>query len=140
MKTRITAYATGALFIAIGLWGILTATDSDPLGWAVWFGGAAVVHDGVLVPCVLLVGALTTRLPLSYRRRVQVVLMTGAVVTLVALPFVLGLGRRADNPSILPLPYGRNLLIVLAVIATAALIRRRWFHWSRPGKRADGRK
>ena len=37
-----------------------------------------------------------------------------------ALPAVLGIGRRADNPSLLPLDYGRNLAAVLAVIALAA--------------------
>ena len=30
---------------------------------------------------------------------------------------VAGIGRRADNPSILPLDYGRNLLVVLGLIA-----------------------
>ncbi|MFI0352972.1 hypothetical protein [Actinomadura sp. 9N407] len=144
MKARITAYTAGGVLIAIGLWGILTATDSNPAGWALWFGGAAVVHDAVLVPCVLLIGALTTRLPLSYRRRVQAALMVGGVVTLVALPLALGLGRRADNASLLPLPYGRNLLLVLVLIAVAAVLHRRWFRLGKLrrslGKRPDGGK
>ncbi|MFB4318266.1 hypothetical protein [Actinomadura sp. 21ATH] len=119
MKARLTAYTAGGALIALGLWGILTSTGSDPAGWALWLGGAAIVHDAVLVPPVLLAGALTARLPAAYRRRVQAALLIGGTVTLVALPLVLGLGRRADNPSLLPLPYGRNLVLVLAV--TAAL-------------------
>ncbi|MFC5752873.1 hypothetical protein [Actinomadura rugatobispora] len=123
MKRRILGHGVGGALIATGLWGLARESDVDLVGWAVWFGGAVLAHDAVLVPCVLLVGAATTRLPRSYRRLVQGALMVGGTVTLVALPFVLGLGRRADNPSILPLPYGRNLLIVLAaVLALAACI------------------
>lgn len=124
MKTRIVAYAVGGSLIALGLYGIVA--KSDPFGWAVWFGGAVVLHDAIFVPAVLLAGALTTRLPGSYRRRVQAALAMAAAVTLVALPFVLGFGRRADNPSLLPLSYGRNLLIVLAVIAVAATLPSVW--------------
>ncbi|WP_432927361.1 hypothetical protein ACQPZZ_38745 [Microbispora sp. CA-135349] len=33
-----------------------------------------------------------------------------------------GIGRRADNPSLLPLDYGRNLLVVLGLIALVAAL------------------
>jgi hypothetical protein len=132
MKARFTAYAVGTAFIGLGLWGLLTGTDTNPAGWAVWFAGAAIVHDGIIAPCVLLVGALTTRLPSSYRRRVQGTLLIGGAVSLMALPVVLGKGRRADNLSILPLAYGRNLVIVLAAIAVIAVL------WSLYRKRSDG--
>ncbi|GAA2399599.1 hypothetical protein GCM10010191_03330 [Actinomadura vinacea] len=129
MKKRILGYGVGGALMATGLWGLVRESDFDLVGWAVWFGGAALVHDAVLVPCVLLVGAATTRLPRSYRWHVQGTLMVGGMVTLVALPFVLGQGRRADNPSILPLSYGRNLLIVLAavfVLAVCTALRHRY--------------
>ncbi|MGP3934388.1 hypothetical protein [Nonomuraea sp. KM88] len=42
-------------------------------------------------------------------------------LVLATLPTVLALGRRADNPSILPLSYGVNLVIVLAAIALLAV-------------------
>jgi hypothetical protein len=57
--------------------------------------------------------------------------LSGALIA-VALPLVLGLGRTPDEPSALPLNYGRGLLISLAVvwlaaaaIAATALFRRR---------------
>ncbi|WP_433337627.1 hypothetical protein [Spirillospora sp. CA-294931] len=118
MKTRLLAYASGAVLIGIGLLGIVRDLD-DPVGWAVWFAGVVVAHDAVLMPAVLAAGALTGRLPDAYRRGAQVALAMAAVVSLVALPLVLGKGRRADNPSQLPLSYGWNLLVVLAVIAAA---------------------
>jgi hypothetical protein len=116
-------YGVGGVFIAIGLFGLLTNTaDTHPVGWAVWFGGAAVLHDGLLVPVVLVIGVLTTRIPLPYRRIIQAALAFAGVVTLVALPFVLGYGRHPANASILPLPYTRNLLIILTLITATALI------------------
>src|SRR5688500_18218417 len=107
-KARVTAYAVGAGFIQLGRWVLRVQASIDPEGWALWFAGAAIVHDGSLVPGVLMIGALTARLPSRYKRWVQGTLLVAGVVTLVALPMVLGYGRRADNPSILPLSYGRN--------------------------------
>ena len=38
------------------------------------------------------------------------------MVSLLALPFVIGAGRMPDNPTVLPLNYGRGLALVLAAI------------------------
>lgn len=128
MKARIgvcAAYAAGLALIGLGLRGI--AADVPAARWAAWFAGAAVLHDGVLVPAVLAAGLATGRLPAPYRRVVRAALVIAACVTAVAIPLVLGYGRRADEPSRLPLPYGRNLAIVLAaitVIAAAAVAAR----------------
>jgi hypothetical protein len=115
--SKAAAYAAGLALIAVGLRGIV---DQVPLAqWAKWFVGAAVLHDAVLVPAVLAAGALTGLVPAG-RRIVRAALVIGACVTVVAIPVVLGYGRRTDEPSRLPLPYGRNLGIVLGVIAAAA--------------------
>ncbi|WP_329090479.1 hypothetical protein OG979_38380 [Actinomadura citrea] len=115
--SKAAAYAAGLALIAVGLRGIV---DQVPFAqWAKWFAGAAVLHDAVLVPAVLAAGALTGLVPAG-RRIVRAALVIGACVTVVAIPVVLGYGRRADEPSRLPLPYGRNLGIVLGVIAAAA--------------------
>ncbi|NDU75361.1 hypothetical protein GWI34_22445 [Actinomadura sp. DSM 109109] len=112
------AYAVGLALIAVGLRGVV---EEVPVGqWAKWFAGAAVLHDAVLVPAVLAAGALTGLVPAGQRRVVRAALVIGGCVSLVALPAVLGYGRRADEPSRLPLPYGRNLAIVLAAVAAAA--------------------
>jgi len=42
-------------------------------------------------------------------------------VVAIALPFVIGAGMLADNPSKLPLNYGRGLGIVLVTIWTAVM-------------------
>ncbi|TDD63794.1 hypothetical protein, partial [Actinomadura rubrisoli] len=120
MKGRIAMYAAGLALVAVGLRGIVLHVDAA--GWALWFAGAAVLHDAVLVPAVLVAGLLTGRLPAWYRRTVRGALVVAGCVTAVALPLVLGYGRRADVPSRLPLPYGRNLAGVLSLIALAAAL------------------
>ncbi|MEV4008772.1 hypothetical protein AB0K37_41950, partial [Actinomadura sp. NPDC049753] len=116
--SKAAAYAAGLALIAVGLRGIV---DEVALAaWAKWFVGAAVLHDAVLVPAVLAAGALTGLVPAGRRRVVRAALVIGACVTVVAIPAVLGYGRRDDEPSRLPLPYGRNLAIVLGAIAVVA--------------------
>lgn len=116
-RGRWAAYGAGAVLVGIGVAGLLTnAASTHPVGWLVWFAGAAVLHDAVVVPLVLAAGVLVGRLPEPWRRVARTALVPAAVVTLVALPMVLGPGRRADVPSRLPLAYGTNLAAVLAAI------------------------
>ncbi|RKS73509.1 hypothetical protein BZB76_4202 [Actinomadura pelletieri DSM 43383] len=111
---RVVVTVAGLALIAWGAYGI--AAHVDAAAWAVWFAGAAVLHDAVLVPVVLVAGVATGRLPGPWRRAARTALVIGGAVTLVAAPLVLGYGRRADEPSRLPLPYDRNLAVVLAVV------------------------
>ncbi|MCP9947664.1 hypothetical protein [Actinomadura madurae] len=113
------AYTAGLALIALGLRGIVM--EVPVARWAAWFAGAAILHDGVLVPAVLAAGLVTGLLPARFRRVVRAALVVAACVTAVALPLVLGYGRRAEEPSRLPLPYERNLLIVLGAIAAVAV-------------------
>ena len=114
-------YGVGVVFIGIGVHGILSDPRNAPLGgWGKWFLGGVLIHDLLFAPVVLLVAALVVRIPLPYRRIVQAALVVGGSLTLVALPAVLGYGRRPDNPSQLPLPYGRNLVELLVAIAVVA--------------------
>ncbi|MEU9037321.1 hypothetical protein AB0D45_20810 [Streptomyces sp. NPDC048352] len=120
-------YALGALgLLLIGIGGRLVAGLPDPLGVLVWLGGALVLHDGVIAPLVLGAGLLVAAGP--GRGVVRGALVTGGALVLVTLPALLRPGTPV-NPSALPLPYGRNLLLVLAGVGLAAgaarLLRRR---------------
>jgi hypothetical protein len=78
-------------------------------------------HDAVFLPVVIAVGAVIGRfVPVSARTIVRIALLVSLAVTVVALPFVGGRGRRPDEPSALPLNYGRGLVIVLAAVWLAA--------------------
>ncbi|MFI0448543.1 hypothetical protein [Actinomadura sp. 6N118] len=120
MKTRIALYAVGGSLILLGLRGILT--ESEPRSWVVWFAGAVLVHDFVFVPAVLVIGALTAWLPVAYRTPARAGLIVAGAFTLVASPMLLSTGRRPDNPSILPLSYGRSLVILLTLVVAVTVI------------------
>lgn len=82
------------------------------MGVLVWAVGAALLHDGFWVPLACLVGAALAR---GWVLRGW--LVVAAAVSAVALPAVLRDGENHGNASVLPLPYLRNWLLVLAVTA-----------------------
>lgn len=108
----------GLAAVAYGVSGLVTAGGRVPLGsWATWFVGSAVVHDLVVAPLWIGLGWVAARtLPRPARPPVVVAAAVSGVLTLVALPFVLGFGADPANPSFLPREYGRDLLAV--VVAT----------------------
>ena len=123
MKTaRRTLIAVGALGMTYAVIGALT--DADVKGGAlVFLIGVLVAHDGLLLPVTIAAGALAGRFtPLRLRGFVRSALIVGLAVTIVAFPLVLGRGRAADNPSLLPLHYGRGLLEIYAIIGAGAAV------------------
>ncbi|GAA2999100.1 hypothetical protein GCM10020229_09290 [Kitasatospora albolonga] len=115
---RIVLGAVGAALLAFGLYGLLTDPYiTDPLDVLLWSAGAVVVHDGLWVPLVLLAGVPLTRHP-----AVRAGLTVAAAVSAVAVPAVLRAGEDHGNPSVLPLPYLRNWLLLLAGIAAVTAL------------------
>ena len=113
--------AGGLALAAYGVSGWLDAPAAELRGRLVFAAAVLVAHDFVAVPLVLAAGALLARfVPAPGRTPARAALVAGAAVSTVALPFVIGAGRIADNPSAFPQHYGRNLLIILALIAAAA--------------------
>jgi len=114
--------ALGALVMTYAVIGALTDPDVR-IGASVFLIGVLVAHDGLLLPLTIGAGILVGRYtPRRIRALVRAALVVSLAVTVVAFPLVLGRGRVADNPSVLPLRYGRGLLEIYAVIwATAAV-------------------
>jgi hypothetical protein len=132
MKSRSWAVgaAAGTALIAYGLVGALSHSGATrPAQLAAWTIGAAVLHDALLAPVVIAFGLATARwVPVTVRVPVRVGLALSGLVTALAWPYLRGYGHRASNPSALPFHYGRNLVIVLAVIwvsVAAATVARR---------------
>ena len=120
MRIRAALVAVGVLTMAYAGYGIVTDPAADPVGILVFLLAVLVGHDAVWMPVLLVAGALLTRVvPHRHRPVVRAAMLSAAAITLVALPLVLGFGRRPDNPSALPLPYGRNLTLVLLALAAA---------------------
>ncbi|MEU8524937.1 MULTISPECIES: hypothetical protein [Streptomyces] len=116
--TDVLRYAVGALGVAlIGIGAWLVASEPEPAGVLVWFAGALVLHDGFLAPLVLAVGLLLVGR--RYRGVLRGALVVAGSLILVTLPLLVRPGE-PPNPSALPLPYARNLAIVLAAVAAVA--------------------
>jgi hypothetical protein len=114
------AAGLGIAIMAFGVRGILThARGTHPSAFAVWFVGADVVHDVLVAPAVLLVGALLARtLPNRWWPPVRAGVLASALVLAVAWAPLRGYGRTtaAGNESVQPLDYSTAVLTVLAVV------------------------
>jgi hypothetical protein len=108
----------GAALIGWGVYGLLhdpyIRDPSDVLLWAV---GGLLIHDGLWLPLVFLVGLPLTRHPV-----LRGGLIVATTVSAVALPAVLRAGQNHGNATLLPLPYLHNLLLVLAALAVLTLL------------------
>lgn len=125
------AVAGGWVVMAVGAWGLLSDSDKTQPGESVRFVlGAALVHDLLLAPVVVLVGwGLAKVVPARARGPVQAAVVVSAVVALFSVPFVRGYGRVAPNPSLLPRNYGAGLIVILGAIwlTAAAAVAHRWW-------------
>jgi hypothetical protein len=116
----------GWTVIALGVRGIFVDRSATrPSDLVRWFGGLLVVHDAIVVPIALGIGWLVGRLrPGRGSTYVKAGLAMSATVVVLWWPLWRGYGLRESNPTLLRLPYERNLLIALAlgwgVVATVA--------------------
>jgi hypothetical protein len=118
---RLFLAAAGLAAIGYGAYGWLFADGSKPVSQLLFLGAVLIGHDFVVLPLAIGAGALITRFaPARAPRPALAALAISGAVTLVALPFVLGKGRIADNPSAFPQHYGRNLIVILAAVWLAA--------------------
>ncbi len=115
-------YAPGIAMIAWGVRGLMTNTSTTALLHTLRLvvlnvGG----HDVLFAPLAFALALLTGRLPAVIRTPVRVGLAIGVVLTMLALPVILS-DHRLRSPSVLPLPYERNLGILLGLVATAVVV------------------
>lgn len=113
----------GLAAVGWGAAGLLRSSADVPLGsWSVWFVGSALVHDLVLAPLVVVIGALSARLlPREARGPVVAGLVISGPLVLIGGLFALDPGG-VDEPGFLPLPYGRNLVLLVGAVLTVAAV------------------
>ncbi|MFI2664384.1 hypothetical protein [Micromonospora carbonacea] len=122
MRVRAALVAAGVLLMGYAVVGGSADPDLKPAGVLLFLAGVLAGHDLVWMAALLAVGAAVARfVPRRHRPVARAAAISAAALTVVAAPLVLGFGRRPDNPSVLPLPYGRNLAVVLLVVAGATL-------------------
>lgn len=122
-RARRMLVVTGGLVLAYAMVGGLTDPDFATGGVPLFLVATLLAHDAVVLPAAIGAGVLIGRyVPAAARVSVRVAAFVSAAVMVVALPLVLGFGRRSDDPSSLPQPYGRGLTVVLVLIWTVALV------------------
>jgi hypothetical protein len=133
---RLAVAAIGIAMIGIGLRGIIDhGADTHPRSWLIWIVAVALGDDLIVIPVLLLIGAVVARVvPSAVRAVVQTAMLISGAVSAVGIVAILASNRRIhrNNPSLLPLPYVRNLVVILiaiwlvaAVVMTVILVGRR---------------
>ncbi|MCY0904699.1 hypothetical protein [Arthrobacter sp. H14-L1] len=122
-KARILLIILGLLPLAWGIYGIATRVPPGQIvGIIVWLAGSVILHDGLLVPGMLILGAVTVflarKLSRTGRYLIRLALIIGGVVLLVVLPLIYT-APRTGTPTALTLPYALNLLGFLLGLAAA---------------------
>ncbi|MCH0539794.1 hypothetical protein I3F58_09500 [Streptomyces sp. MUM 203J] len=119
---------------AMGLGASLVVDTGSVMDVILWLAGAVLLHDLVAAPFVLLVG-LVVVVRVAAPRLVRGALVVAGGLTLVALPVLLA-PRRAARPTVLPLDYPRNWLLLMGAVAVGALllaVSRAAPRWARAG-------
>ena len=120
---RYLLYAVGAAMVGYGVWGQLYGEDTKPFRVAVLVVVAALVHDLVLAPAVLVLAVLMRRLlPRWVHPKLQAAAFVSFCLVLIAIPGLGRYGAREDNPSVLPRNYTEGLELALAVVILGALV------------------
>jgi hypothetical protein len=111
--------------IALGLFGAFRLLTQVPITsvllLASWMIAAVVIHDGVLSPLVIGVGAVVARVPPRARRYLQAGLIVAGCVTVIALPLIARRGSQPSVKAILRRNYAGNLTIIVGIVAALSL-------------------
>ena len=97
--TRRILVAAGTAAMAYAIVGLLSDPATDPPRQFAFLVAVLVAHDAVFLPLVLGAGALVSRwAPPPLRTPIRVAGIVSLALAVVATPFVLGFGRRHDDP------------------------------------------
>lgn len=129
--------ALGVLVLGWGLWLVVGLGSAQILGVLRWVVGGIVLHDGALVPVVVLLGVVAAaRVPDRVRAPLVGALVVLGPLTLVAVPVLGRYGARPDNPTLLDRPYWSGYLAIVALVVVATVV---WTLRRRSGTDPDRR-
>ncbi len=122
-RIRLVIGAVGGLVAMFGVARLVSETPgSHLLVLAVWLVGALVLHDTVLSPMIISIGAVLRRVPARARSYVQGALVAGGIVTIIAIPLMYRAGSQPDVKAILDQNFPANLTVLLALITVIAVL------------------
>ncbi|MGY4642883.1 hypothetical protein [Cellulomonas sp. URHB0016] len=106
--------------------GVVVGLTSVPQGqWPsvlLWLAGGVAVHDAVLAPAAVLLGAAVLgRVPPPWRPALRAGALGAAVLAVFAVVIVVASGMRRD-PSVVPVPPTTSLVVATSVLVLAVLV------------------
>ena len=120
---RLVLAVAGLAMVAFGVVSAVGSLDFAAFRHSLFLIAVLVGHDLLLMPVVIGVGVLVGRLvPGRYRGVVQACLIVTATLSVVALPLLLGFGRRPDVASVLARNYPGGYAIVLGAVWLIAVL------------------
>jgi hypothetical protein len=121
---RIILAVVGVGVGAYGLFQLLSQLPRQTLVLlALWLIAALIIHDGLLSPAVVAVGAALRRyVPDRGRRYLQFGLIMAAMVTVIAVPLIYRANTQPPAKALLLQDFGINLTVLLAAIGGGTLI------------------
>jgi hypothetical protein len=121
---RIILAVVGIGLATYGIGQLLTQIPRPTLALlALWLIGALIIHDGLLSPAVVGVGAALRRyVPDRGRRYLQFALIMAAIVTVIAVPMIYRAHTHPPAKALLLQDFGINLTVLLAAIGCGTLI------------------
>ena len=113
--------------VGVGTYGIFQLLTQLPrqtlVLLALWLIGALIIHDGLLSPAVIGVGAALRRyVPDRGRRYLQFGLIMAAMITVIAVPMIYRAHTQPPAKALLLQDFGINLTVLLAAIGGGTLI------------------
>ncbi|HEX3199155.1 MAG TPA: hypothetical protein VHR39_16525 [Propionibacteriaceae bacterium] len=112
--------------IGLALFGVFRLATEIPTHslfvLALWMLVALAIHDGVLSPAVVAVSRVLRRhVPDRGRRYLQIGLIMGTLITVIALPMIFLRGSQPAVKALLLRNYGANLSLLIGIIAVITL-------------------
>jgi len=122
--SRVLLLGLGVLMGVYGAWLLLSRQDTDGnLAAGLWLASGVVLHDLLLVPVVLLVMGVGSRvLPTAWRAPVAIGVVVLGSVTLLAVPVLGRFGARDDNATLLDRSYGTGWMVLAALVAVLVVV------------------
>jgi hypothetical protein len=113
--------------VGVGTYGIFQLLTQLPrqtlVLLALWLIGALIIHDGLLSPAVIGVGAALRRyVPDRGRRYLQFGLIMAAMITVIAVPMIYRANTQPPAKALLLQDFVSNLTVLLAAIGGGTLI------------------
>ncbi len=121
---RVVVGGLGLAALGYGGWLIVRwPSHTKPVSLAIWLAGALILHDGILVPVAMTVGAvLALAVRPRARRHLQGFLIVAAVVTVVTVPLVIREGKAQPGQALLTQDYVWHLIWVLVAVGGICLL------------------